>query len=262
MKRNVITLLATFLLAAIPAQAVKYRGFVDFNLGGAATDMFFYGDSYNYEDDNYRYSHSDKHPMMINWGFTTSHGLQISKNFFAGIGVGVNFLKNLEEYVYGSFYCYQIGKPAGRFDHVFYDDEYIWGIQYFVHLRWDGFGLFGIQRKISPFVELKAGYFQSMSSFRMEELVDRDEWSYPLYQKNFENSFFIRPSIGVRLRLTGKLGLNFGLYCEPFCRFKLKAHEAQIGYWNSDDTFEGETIQVPSVNFNFFPFGINVGLDF
>ena len=271
MKKHLFILfIASILTGAFQAQAVGYRGFVDFTAGGASTSLHPYEDhSYAYYDANLgkyitkrSFKKSDNHAMMIDWGFTTSHGLQIARNFFVGIGVGVNFMSYPKNETY-----LDMGMMVGQYEGGIYNSSYyIWNLRYFVHVRWDGFGLFGIQSKLSPFVELKAGYTQNMSNLFVRVFDTKTNWEGNAYNsKGFNDSFFFRPSIGVRLRLTSKLGLNFGLYCEPFSKLRVKPLNVEDWYGYSDSGEYGHInaqVQIPSFDIKYFPFGVNIGLDF
>lgn len=261
MKRNILILLSAYiLLSVIPAHAVKYRGFVDLNLGGSTSNTNLWNYDYNTQLDRALYSPTGKHTSFVNWGLSTSHGLQLGGNFYIGLGIGLDFLKSVksrEEAVAAQ------AEPYCLFIEEAHNYKYIWGAQYFLHLRWDGFGLFGIQSKLSPFVELKGGYLQNLSELDPIYYDTVNEEAHWLLGKHsLKGGLFIKPSIGIRLRLTDRLGLNLGLYCEPLYKLTYPSQDAKVSWYEDNDEYTERTMAMPTFNFNFFPFGINVGLDF
>ncbi len=97
-------------------------------------------------------------------GVTTTHGVQLAEKFFIGAGTGfLTDTKGIVMPLYADF----------RFD--FWNDK-----------------------KLSPFIDFKAGYTLDISS-------ENDIFGV------IGNGLYINPTIGFRVRLTERMGINIGL---------------------------------------------------
>jgi hypothetical protein len=133
-------------------------------------------------------------PGGFSIGGSTSHGLQFNK-LFVGIGAGALYI--------GHSYCT--------------------GIPLFADFRWDFFN----RRLANLFVGLKAGYIfnagddDGISFYNEEEhWPNNDAWGG-------YGSCYIRPSVGVRFRLSSLVGINLALSYYPI---RYKAYEGGITY--------------------------------
>ncbi len=99
-------------------------------------------------------------------GVTTTHGLQLAQKFFIGAGSGI--LIDID----GGF--------GGAVMPLYADFRFDF---------WNG-------KKVSPFIDLKAGYTLEISS---------DDYGF------IGNGLYLNPSVGFRIRLTERMGINIGL---------------------------------------------------
>ena len=191
MKKSIKTL---FLIAAIAAStltasAIKpsYRGFVDF--GGALL-----------------VGNSDVDPSALsietgatdyNLMFSTTHGVQINRSFFVGVGLA-GIISNSANFM---------TDESGRMCEASYNKNY--NIPVYLSGRWD----MNIARKVSPFVSLNLGYNINSTN------TDGDA-----------STLFIQPSAGIRIRLHHHVGFNIGLTFYS-SKFKTGVYDGRIN-WN------------------------------
>ena len=142
---------------------------------------------------------------------STTHGVQLNRHIFVGAGVDVNITGFRSE-----------GDPQ---------------INVFGDVRYD----VDIVKKWSPYVNMKVGYGVRKGTA---------ETSYGYYAESIKQ-LFINPSIGVRLRLSSKCGLNFGFGYVPISMGKIYNYSGNI----VDDSDTGRD-KVKGA------FTLNVGIDF
>lgn len=221
MKKHIFVtaaLLAAF--GASEASAVSYRGFLD-GEGGITVK-----------------SHPDYTTVNGFGGVNTTHGLQVIRNLFVGLGGG---------------FCYYMDGP-GKYTQTYYaDSEYEGVLQLYLDLRWDGFGLFGLGKRISPFVDLKAGYQGGQLSFSASG-NDASGNYYYYGDKKWSNGMFLRPTIGVRFGIYRNLGINVGIFYDVINYL----HHDGVSYHYAP----GEDLVIAPFNATTNAFGLSVGLDF
>lgn len=163
-------------------------------------------------------------------GFTTTHGCQITRNLFVGAGVGV-YLECLQyEEIEDYYHYYDSGYDCWKnFDFT--------GaiIPLYVAARWD----FGLSQKTAPYIGLRIGYsaFVSFDSYEFAYVSNGND----LYRKRLEvnqkshGSFFIAPSIGYRMTVYNKFGINLGLSYMIGRKHKYSVYQACYDY--ADETY-------------------------
>lgn len=152
---------------------------------------------------------------------TTSHGVQFDK-FFVGAGAGVTSFQPFSCAGYGA------------------------GMSIFAHGRYDFFNL----KKTNFFLDLKLGYLFSPSSVYNDNLYinmgsERSDTYYEF------SSVLAQPSVGLRVRLSSLVGLNFMLSYTPI-RFKKADYHL---------SYEEYTIMAPE-HFTGHSLSFTVGADF
>lgn len=167
------------------AKPSGYRGFFDL-IGGFGT-----GGIRNVESGNSSITGIGKSSIAFGWGLT--QGYQINSRFFVGLGWQIQALM---------FYANR------RYDEELYSSHTIYGplIPVYLDFRWD----YDITAKTSPFVDLKLGY-QFLGQF--------DGFDDYYYLRNSSIDLFgdltrgilIMPTIGMRVSLYRKFGMNIGL---------------------------------------------------
>lgn len=178
MKKLLIVL--TGLMLSISAFSQSYRGMLDLSIGlptsGEKTISFSDGTA-----------RVRPEAGLI---FSMSHGCQITKSFFAGLGVGI-----------GNVWCDEdhLGNESSSPD----SGEHSYAtVPIFVDLRWD----LDIRKKITPFVDLKVGY--------QMEVVDE------FGPKN--GSMYFQPTAGVRFRGGKRTGFNLGISYVPSIKKRIE----------------------------------------
>ena len=131
------------------------------------------------QDEYHPYEDSSRLFCHMYGSLSTTHGVQFNRHIFVGAGVGVNMTGFRTD-----------GNP---------------GVNVFGDVRYD----LNIANKWSPFFNLKIGY--GVRTGRGECEVEYEDTGYSDSDHVAIKPFFINPSIGVRLRLSSKCGLNFGL---------------------------------------------------
>ena len=142
-----------------------------------------------------------------------TNGIQVVKPFYVGITLG-----------YG--WCQE-----------FYESEH--RLKIGGDIRWDGFGIFGIGKRVNPFIDLKLGYNLPIS----------DIGSYDF--ASLSGGFFLRPSLGIRLRLSSKVGFNFSIFYNLINRIYCK----NIEYYDRGEHYY-------TGNLDSHQLGIGIGVDF
>lgn len=137
--------------------------------------------------------------------FSTTHGVQLNRYLFVGAGMDLNLNTK--------------------------DNEYPMGVNVYGDVRFD----MNITKKWTPFINLKVGYGimtpQVYCVYYPENSQNSDSYgnSYVDYKP-----FFINPSVGVRLRLSSKCGLNFGVGYIPLALGKISKDQHGYGITAAD----------------------------
>lgn len=180
---------------------------------------------------------SDIHTFLMA-GLTNTYGCQINRNLFVGIGYGA-YLDLTGYNEIDDHYSYQEVQFTGV------------NVPLFLKVRWD----FGLSQKTAPYVGLRIGYnrFVCVDDGYISEFygVGSDNWSYAYVEKQNYGSFFIAPSIGYRMTLHNKIGMNLGLRYMTGMKCKYTVND----YY--DNGYYKEFIQ-PASDVLFF----NIGFDF
>lgn len=151
----------------------------------------------------------------ITFGWVTSHGYQINRNLYVGLGFGF-----MGQMLTGKRNDYWVDEHTYRADH----EEYGINVPVFVDVRWD----FGLAEKTAPYVGLKLGY-QYLVAFDDGSVFDGYEYSDGYYGNSLEvygesvGGLLFQPSVGMRTRLRNKVGMNFGISYNVSLRKKLRA---------------------------------------
>lgn len=164
------------------------------------------------------------------FSFSTTHGVQLNRHLYVGAGVDVSIDT--------------------------WADEYPLGVSVFGNIRYD----FDIVKKWSPYISVKAGYrVKSAEAYCSYEYVDPVCYEGDYYYDSGAGyvgyaPFFINPSIGIRLKLSSKCGLNFGVGYIPLSLGK----KALSHNWYGMDS-EGEIKALDKAK---GAFTLNFGVDF
>ena len=136
-------------------------------------------------------------PIVFGWNMT--HGYQINRNLFAGLGFGMHasMLYGVEHNRYSS---YDRRYAEHKFSTL--------NIPIYANARWD----FGLEKKTAPFVDLKLGYTLSFAFDSDEDMFYSYSYDNDLYvyDKN-TGGFLLMPTIGMRTTIRNKVGFNIGL---------------------------------------------------
>lgn len=201
-----------------------YRGFFDWNLG------FGFGGNASIATDDDRMAVYALRPWA-EFGMTTSHGYQINRNLYVGVGAGVNFMFShaYDRGIYGDYdYNWETGDYSIK-SAWHYTNNYVefagFQFPFFVDVRWD----FGLGNRIAPFIGLKMGYQINLAVDQDYELFGSynvlgpvtDLW---VYHHNV-NGFFLQPTIGLRRSIGAKRAVNLGLTMNVFALHNLTAEE-------------------------------------
>lgn len=181
-------------------------------------------------------------------GITITPGYQFNRHLFVGIGTGAYLdLTKLEE----------IEHYSSRYES--WQEFPFTGVHVplFLTARWD----FGLTKKTAPYVDLRVGYIRFFKSGEYGKLSilynygDNYSTSLVVDQENY-GSFFIAPSIGYRVNIYKKFGMNFGIRYMAGMKKKYSATTKLYGY-DSGETKSYEFIQRASDVLLF-----NIGFDF
>jgi hypothetical protein len=164
--KKLIIITFLFLGFVLPAKAVHYRGFVEIAPG--------INSELQRNDESY-YDVVCGNEFAI--GVSTTHGLQINKKLFLGLGVS-----GMYSHTWNNISTYL----DGRFDFV-------------------------SSRKFSPFVDLKIGFASYCDKVGYYYNYYGTNDRYYDYSENRHGGLYIAPTIGVRNRLTDNFALNIGL---------------------------------------------------
>ncbi len=198
------------------ARSSGYRGFFDINGG------FGFGGKVNVAAGQCRIN-DIKRGLVFGW--STTHGYQVNRNLFLGLGVGIYAQSLVADCLYD-----------GMFDTEYEFESF--SIPLYLDARWD----FGLAEKTAPYVRVKVGYQQTLA-------VEGDDYDYYDYLESYEDgrslgtctksmgSFFLQPEIGMRVRIGGRAGMNFGLAYNMMSPFKLAVGYGE-SYWGSPDWVE------------------------
>ena len=153
-------------------------------------------------------------------GVSTTHGIQLNQNLYFGIGANLSLYPSDNDFDTGSHFAL------------------------FGDIRYD----MGLTKKWSPYIDLKLG------SGLMKEYYF-NHWAGDENKEIDGNMLLINPSVGARLRLSSKCGLNFGLSYIPFF-YKTRAYTRG---WDEDQSeYDYEEWKSSISNGLFF----NIGIDF
>ena len=204
------------------ANAKGYRGFFDFYGGFGFGGKVNVVAGLNEINDIKNY---------LAFGFSMTHGYQINRHLFVGLGVGMyaNALSAIirdPEYDYNNEQQEYVGQTKSReiaMSNITFP--------FFADVRWD----FGLAEKTAPYVGVKLGYQKSINPDDYSE-GESYEWGiFESYSWNNGSSaelnvfshdcsgFFFQPSIGMRTTMKGKRGFNIGLSYNVLFRKKLTA---------------------------------------
>lgn len=234
-----------------PTSAQHYRGFAD--IEGAFPISNSSGASFT------------NSMCTTSLGLSTTHGVQLSESLFVGGGVGVN----------------QIAA-----DELFSDTYSRYSFPIYLQARYD----FKSISKTNFFIACKLGYqfFEGLdeyrsglklnSTFAVKEPSAYDEFDEPsdeFYIRNqnntcwFQNSFYFEPSVGLRVRLSSKIGLNIAVFYSPI-RMKMLSYEYYLDsdyHSSGENPYYEENIANIIANggnkkFTVHKIGLSVGIDF
>ena len=196
MKKFIAILCVFFTLTSVSAKT--YRGFMEASWG----IHNYYANNYecmitaNYTDDR------DKLFGMTSVSLYTTHGVQITRMFFVGGGLNTTL---------------GFGHNNNRFENIgIYGD-----------IRWDGFGLPRISQTVTPFADLKIGCSIKTFDYKpitvVESYIDNDgknsfyenyryyNYKFLKHQRVPDTGLLLRPSLGMRIRLNERTGLNISI---------------------------------------------------
>ena len=146
--------------------------------------------------------------------FSMSHGCQITRYLFAGLGAGVC--------------CEWVDIPKTNAVTDVYNGTLI-SFPVFLDLRWD----LDIRRKITPFVDFKIGY-----QFCIEDSDNDYEFSQNgrNYSVGPKKSMYFQPTAGVRFKGGRRTGFNLGISYIPVLKRKVYDYEngLDIASFNDD----------------------------
>lgn len=208
-----------------------YRGFFDWNLG------FGFGGNASVSVGNMSI---DQVRPWAEFGITMSHGYQINRNLYVGIGAGANlmFTHGVER---GNYQTGQYDQATGNYVEMIkgYEDHYpeFYGAQFpfFVDVRWD----FGLGKRISPFIGLKIGYQVNITAETDYEIYYAEQTESPTYldmHSHNVNGFFLQPTIGIRRSIGAKKAVNIGLTMNVLALQKFTAES--YDYYDNPMTFD------------------------
>lgn len=181
----------------------------------------------------------DVHTFLLT-GMMITPGYQFNRHLFVGLGTGAYL--EIEKYLQYSHYEF-------RFIGI--------NVPLFITARWD----FGLTKKTAPYVDFRIGYNRFIGTDEASETCRISNWngnSYNLLivgQKD-TGSFFFAPSIGYRVSIHKKFGMNFGL---RYMTGLKKTYKATIGF--SDGNSYTESTQEFSQRGSDMLF-FNIGFDF
>ena len=162
---------------------------------------------------------------------STTHGAQFNRHLFVGAGV------DLSDYL----------------SHDIYTTEA--DLKVFGDFRYD----LDITKRWSPFVNLKVGY-RVVSAKVFGEIVLEDGTFTRDWREEKYDPFYINPSVGVRLRLSSRCGLNFSVGYTPLKIRKTSGFEG-----TNYDYDVAQEVPFKNGRFGFKngqAFTFNVGIDF
>ncbi len=217
--KKIIIILSLIILSATGVKAQHYRGFVDL----MASYSLSQSDGSTFDG-----------PGAFVIGGTSSHGVQVSRNCFVGVGGG--FLSDLDN--------------GGS------------GIPVFMEGRWDFFRVHSIY---NFFISLKFGYQIGFGSYGADMICNNNQSSSAPCRGYIGNGLYVQPSIGVRLRLTDILGVNFALSYIPMPMVMEHRHEYREYVFNSwgDMYWEySRDMTTTTTKFISHRIALTVGLDF
>ena len=192
MKRLIFQL--TVLILSIPCAASNYRGM--FEIGGGP--MF--------ANERIRTSTGEFRNKQTSSGglFSTAHGCQFTSCLFAGAGFGINceWLKSQKTETDGS----EIFRTS---------KNHLISIPLFLDVRWD----LDVNRKITPYADLRLGYQLGMEGFAIYKARSVSNPSYiAAGTMKSTDGLYVQASAGVRWKVGKNTGVNLGVSFIPFMR--------------------------------------------
>ncbi|MDE6340068.1 MAG: carboxypeptidase-like regulatory domain-containing protein [Muribaculaceae bacterium] len=167
-------------------QTECYRGMVDLEGGIGLGGNFTIKRDYN--------EFRDIHTLLLA-GATTTHGAQITRNFFLGFGTGAYLdFTQFEEIGVNSNTSYS------SYNYFFFSGVHI---PLFMSTRWD----FGLTKKTAPYIGLRLGYSMYIPTNNYHEWHRR----YLDVSRNCIGSYFFQPMVGYRTTIYRKFSINLGL---------------------------------------------------
>lgn len=191
----------------------------------------------------------DYHTFLLA-GLTYTLGYQLNRHLFVGIGFGMDIDVAKYEDVYNN---------SSNSNRSWLSFPFVGGhVPVFLDARWD----FGLTKKTAPYVDLRLGYsrfFKNEGGYITSLYSYGSKRSqYTDFYINASNSIYIAPSVGYRMSLYKKIGMNIGIRYVVGMNRELftitKTYDLQNGYERiSEDHFKQRGSDVIL---------FNIGLDF
>ncbi|MDE5794858.1 MAG: carboxypeptidase-like regulatory domain-containing protein [Muribaculaceae bacterium] len=184
-------------------------------------------------------------------GMMITSGIQINRHLFVGIGTGAHLELDKADEIddYWNGYDSWLHFPFTGVN-----------VPLYLNARWD----FGLTKKTAPYIDLRIGYNRF---FRAGEDYGEISWisnynnqgdSYLIVSQEGYGSFFIAPSIGYRVSIYKKFGMNFGLRYMAGLKKKYSATTRSYSNDNHENIYSYNTFTQRGSDMLFF----NIGFDF
>lgn len=138
-------------------------------------------------------------------GIDTSHGYQINRHFFAGLGVGAQVMM-----------CYRETDDADRVDAGMGLHGPIF--QIYGDFRWD----YDLTAKTTPYAGIKMGWQYVGIERTYDYFYDYYDPLHLRLNSVAQSGFLLMPSVGMRLAIGSKRGLNIGISYNILLRRKFR----------------------------------------
>lgn len=158
--------------------------------------------------------------LVVFGGLLTSHGCQVMPNIYVGAGTG--FMATTIEF----------GSQLPLFADVRYD---MWG-----------------NRGVGFYAGLRLGYSITLKSGDSYEYFDGPQW----FSCGLDDWLYVQPSVGMRIKLGSRTGLNIGLSYLPL---RIKPTD---GYWNWNYSASDEVVTPVKGKTVVSNLMLSVGVDF
>lgn len=224
--------------------AQHYRGFANFESGFPIS---------NSNGTSFKYGMS-----TVSFGLSTSHGAQLSESLFIGAGVGLHMNGDGEK-INGTY-------SFPLYLNLRYDFKSISKTNFFIACK-IGYQFYTSQ---SPKNRERALQLNSTVPITFEKSIGLDVTSgeaVPIYTQDvntcsyYKNSFYIEPSVGLRLRLSSKIGLNIAVFYSPI-RQKDYTFEYVSAYYHDAILTDEDIANLRKGDFTVHKIGVSVGIDF